>query len=67
MLLISGDRVKQISEIKVSLVTEQVPGKEKLKSRHGGTCLYSQHSEDRVMQISEFKVHLQSKFQNSQA
>jgi hypothetical protein len=41
--------------------------REKLKSRSSGTHLSSQHSGDRAMQISEFMVRLQSKFQDSQA
>jgi hypothetical protein len=47
--------------------TEQVPSREKLRCRHGGTHLKSQSAEDRGMQISEFKVSLQSTFQHSQA
>ena len=46
---------------------EQVPSRQKLKSRHGRTCLQSQHSGDRAMKIPEFKVNLWSMFHDSQA
>jgi hypothetical protein len=61
--LFSRYRYKEISEFRASLI----PGKEKLKSRHGGTHNQFQHSGDRSMQIAEFKVNLQSKFQGNQA
>ena len=66
-------RQKQADLIQGQPGTEQVPSKEKLKSRHDGnsgmvvTRLSSQHSGDRTMKISEFKVNPQNKFQDSQA
>jgi hypothetical protein len=44
--------------------TKQILGEEKFKSSHGGILPELQET---AMQISEFKVNLQSKFQESQA
>jgi hypothetical protein len=48
--------------VQSQLSIEQVPSREKLKFRGGSAHLWSQHSSDRAMQISEFKVNLQNKF-----
>lgn len=45
---------------------EQALRKMNLRFQQSVKCLLSQHSEDRVMHISDFKVNLQSKFQDNQ-
>jgi hypothetical protein len=61
--LIPADRGKQITEFKTSPVQVE-------KSLNSGMVVQAfdaiQHSVDRDMQISEFKINLQSKIQDSQ-
>ena len=60
------EKLKEISKFKANL-EQRVAGREKLRAGHGRPCHLSQHSEDRALKISEFKVSRQSKFQDHQA